>query len=436
MSCSNLPPPGTKSKVLQTTFILTKRASLLSGCLLACACNDSGGDSPGGDPLTSGTTPSSASSNTSVGDGTTTTSVTTSNAAVEPPPAGTAGPQTGGASGTNDVAGTGGNESAKGSSSGGGGMGGVGDFERDDAMDSAASRGGSGGVVEGAGGNDDGGMVGNGGNENTPLTEPSINDVVPSIGCGKPAFADEGRWEDQQALEIEGRQRNWAVRFPDGYDPARAYPVNFLFHGCGEKTNNVPMENVAGSDAIHVRGASVESCWNDLATGQVNDDTVSYDLPFVQAMIDRIKAEACVDEHRLFGVGYSSGAWLVTHLACKLPGPFRAFGSVAGEDWAYVRNLNTPECEEGNVAQMYIQDLGDPNNQWDDHKSAMQRLVATNGCTPDSAVSVDPSPCERFQGCDDYPVQYCLSMGQGHDRRDDFAPQAFWDFFSELAPRE
>ncbi len=309
----------------------------------------------------------------------------------------------------------------------------------------AGGVGGSGGTGGAAGFGGDAGAGGDGGTGGaesvagsgaTDEPEPSVNDVAPSVGCGQAAFAALGSWENQPALAIEGQQRNWAVRLPEGYDPDRAYPVNFLFHGCGGKTNNVPMENVAGADAIHVRGASVADCWNDLATGAVDNDTVSFDLPFVEAMIAQIKESACVDENRLFGVGYSSGAWLVTHIACKMPGPFRALGTVAGEDWAFVRRLDTPECAEGNVAQMYIQDQADPNNQWNDHKSAMDRLVAANGCTPDSAMPVEPSPCQRFEGCGDYPLQYCLSSGKGHDRRDDFAPRAFWDFFSEIAPRD
>jgi poly(3-hydroxybutyrate) depolymerase len=348
----------------------------------------------------------------------------------------------GGAGGSDGLDATGGTGNAGGAAGVGGAGGAVADM---------TGRGGA-GAVAGAGGADamggmggvgamagTGGAAGSGGmavTEPDVSIEPDVNGVLPSAGCGMPAFAGEGNWEDQPALDIDGRQRGWAVRFPPGYDPERAYPINLLFHGCGSKTNNVPMESVAGNDAIHVRGASVENCWNDLATGQVDNDTVSYDLPFIQAMIDQMKASACVDENRVWGVGYSSGAWLLTHVACKLPAAFRAVGTVAGEDWAFVRNLDTPECGEGNVAQMYIQDLGDPNNQWDDHKSAMARLVEANGCTPDSAMPAEPSPCERFQDCGDHPVQYCLSTGRGHDRRDDFAPQAFWDFFNELAPRE
>ena len=49
-------------------------------------------------------------------------------------------------------------------------------------------------------------------------------------------------------------------------------------------------------------------------------------------------------------------------------------------------------------------------------------------------MSVEPSPCERYQDCGDYPVQQCLTTGQNHGRQDGFAPEAFWGFFSEFFP--
>ena len=332
------------------------------------------------------------------------------------------GAASGGAATGGQLADTGGQSTSGGTTNSGGDLGSGGEMA-------------SGGVAATGGAASSGGADGTGGIDGTggALVE-EVDAVVPSAGCGMNALSAEGSWVDQPAMDIDGRQRSWAVRFPVGYDPNRAYPLTLLFHGCGSKTNNVPMENVAGSDTILVRGASVENCWNDLATGSVDNDTESYDLPFIEAMIDEMKASSCVDENHVFGVGYSSGAWLLTHVACKLPSAFRALGTVAGEDWVHVRNLDPPQCGEGNVAQMYIQDLGDPNNQWDDHKSAKDRLLAANGCSPNLAMSVEPSPCEFYQGCGDYPVQQCLSTGEGHGRRDGFAPAAFWGFFSEFLP--
>lgn len=287
----------------------------------------------------------------------------------------------------------------------------------------------SGGLASTGGSSETGGTPGVGGT----VDVVDIHAVAPSSGCGTEAFATEGSWVNQPDIDIDGQPRSWAVRFPDNYNPQRAYPIIFEFHGCGSKTNNVPMENVAGSDAIHVRGASIGSCWHDLATGEVNDDTESVDLPFFDAMLGAMKENACIDENRIFGVGYSSGAWLITIMACKRADTFRAVGTVAGADWVHMNGLGPPSCSEGNVAQMYISDTDDTgSNRWENHVSAQDRLVEANGCTPESETPIDPSPCVRFQDCGDFPVQRCRTSGSGHGRQDGYAPGAFWSFFSEF----
>jgi len=252
-----------------------------------------------------------------------------------------------------------------------------------------------------AGSEDPSGDGGDNGSE--MMKETSVKDVVPSSGCGMPAFANAGAWERQPDLKIDGRTRRWHVRLPNNYDPDRAYPLIFKFHGCGGKDNNTPIERVSGSDAIHVRGESVAKCWNDLATGTVTNNTESFD------------------------------GWIATILACKRANIFRGLGSIAGADWVHINKLDAPQCSEGNVARMFISDVDDRgSNRWDNHKSAQARLVERNSCTPNSEVAVAPSPCVRFQGCGDFPVQRCITKGNGHGRQDSYAPGAFWTFFSEL----
>ncbi|MDZ7923574.1 MAG: hypothetical protein U5M23_05850 [Marinagarivorans sp.] len=63
--------------------------------------------------------------------------------------------------------------------------------------------------------------------------------IVRSKGCGMPASSAKGQWVQQPTLKIGNRNRNWHVRLPDNYDPNRAYPLTFEFHGCGSKTNNI-----------------------------------------------------------------------------------------------------------------------------------------------------------------------------------------------------
>ena len=91
---------------------------------------------------------------------------------------------------------------------------------------------------------------------------------MPSAGCGKTTTQTLNQWV-AGTLTVSGSSRTTAVRLPTGYDPNRAYPVIVLLHGCGSGTNNVPMENATGSNAILVRGTGSASgtCWSTTASG-------------------------------------------------------------------------------------------------------------------------------------------------------------------------
>jgi poly(3-hydroxybutyrate) depolymerase len=213
--------------------------------------------------------------------------------------------------------------------------------------------------------------------------------------------------------------RPYSVRLPTAYDPMRAYPVLVLLHGCSSGTNNVPMERQTGTDAILIRGtgSAANTCWEASATGP--------DVAFVDAMVADVKERFCTDTGRFFVVGYSSGSWLANQLGCIRGDVFRAAGTVAGGNPG-VRNCTGP------FAHIFIHDQGDPDNAISGSESARDRLLTANGCET-TTVAEGPPPCVRYQGCDPgYPVVWCATTGQNHNRQDDLAAPAFWSFFREL----
>jgi poly(3-hydroxybutyrate) depolymerase len=208
-----------------------------------------------------------------------------------------------------------------------------------------------------------------------------------------------------------------SVRLPNGYDPSRAYPVIVLLHGCGSGTNNVPMENAIGTNAILVRGTGTASgtCWTTTANGA--------DVAFVDTMVADVKARFCADEGRFFLIGYSSGSWLINQLTCIRASVFRGAGSIAGGESAGA------SCG-GPVSRMFIHDMNDMDNVISGSERARDRQLTQNGCDRSmAAVPQDPSPCMRYPGCPaTHPVVWCPTSGQGHNRQDSWAPAAFWNF--------
>lgn len=276
----------------------------------------------------------------------------------------------------------------------------------------------TGGTTGGYGGGT-GGTVSTGG-ETDPGDGSGMDDETPanrSAGCGDPTQQTTGSWVSA-TVEVGVDKRPYETRLPAGYDPERAYPVILLLHGCGSGTNNLPMENHTGSDAILVRGtgSGADTCWND-----------NQDLPFVDAMIEAVQARFCTDTHRVFAVGYSSGSWLAGRLSCVRADVFRGIATVAGGEPAGLGQCGGP------VARMFVNDKDDASNRVAWAEPGRDRMIQQNQCDqPPQSDPVDPSPCVSYRACaEGYPVIWCETSGHGHSRRDDLAP-AFWNFFKGL----
>lgn len=220
-------------------------------------------------------------------------------------------------------------------------------------------------------------------------------------------------------MTIQGQQRSWWTWIPETYDPMRAYPVVVLLHGCTGDNNNVPVQNYSQEDAILVRGRGEGNnvCWD------VNAAAVE----FFDGMVDAMLANYCADESRVFAAGYSSGSWLISRLNCERADRLRAVGTVAGGN----QGGNDADRCNGGVAAIFVHDENDGENAQSGSISVRERLLQQNGCEM-TTVPEDPPPCVRYQGCPENPVKWCSTVGEGHSRQDQYAGEAFWNFFSEF----
>ena len=313
---------------------------------------------------------------------------------------------------------TGGTGASSGGSGGTGGTGATGGVASGGTPGVGGSNtGGTGGVGPGgaAGAPGDGGASGaSGGSAGTGGASTG------SEGCEQPTDLATASWVET-AVDVGGNMRPYSVWLPTGYDPARAYPVIFLLHGCGSGTNNPPLQDATGGDAILVRGTGSDgSCWNTDANGP--------DIPYIDAMVADVKARFCANTSAFFAVGYSSGSWLASQLGCMRSDVFRGLATIAGG------LPGVSNCKDTPIAHMFVHDLDDEDNIIEWNEPARDRLLSLNGCDmPPSSTPVDPAPCESYQGCDPgYPVIWCATSGQEHARQDSLVVPAFWNFFQSL----
>jgi polyhydroxybutyrate depolymerase len=241
-----------------------------------------------------------------------------------------------------------------------------------------------------------------------------------SMGCGMAVTQTARQWVEATPLDVGGAMRRWWTYLPNNYDPMRRYPVVYLFHGCGNETNNVAMQNVVGENAILVRSKAVTDCWD---TG-----TTSPDIAFFDALVVAVDARYCADTTRRFAVGYSSGSWLINTLECVRGGVLRAAASVAGG------TSHRGNCMGPTLARLFVHDTNDMDNAISGNVTERTRLLTANGCNATAApVPEDPAPCARYQGCmPGVPVIWCETMGQGHARQDTLASTAAWGLFTEF----
>lgn len=240
-----------------------------------------------------------------------------------------------------------------------------------------------------------------------------------SGGCGRMSSLIPGEWVEQ-TLDVDGVARVYVVRLPEGYNASRPYPVVYQFHGCSNslEADNPPLENEAGADAILVRARAVDICW------VLGGD--SPDVAFFDALVAAIEGSLCADEARRFVSGYSRGAYLSHTLACVRADRIRAVATIAGGSAG-------SGCG-GPVAALLVHDRDDGAVNISESEGVRDQLAERNHCALDQArQSIAPAPCEAYVGCDQgYPVVWCETSGQGHDRQDAFVVPAFWDFFTRF----
>lgn len=289
-----------------------------------------------------------------------------------------------------------------------------------------SAAGGQGGVAGSAGA---GGMSGGAGMASSAGSGggPDNSAATPSAGCGTLATDAPGTFVAHQVVAA-GYTREYFVRLPVAYDPARAYPTVILGAGCGGTGETViPVHTAAQADAIVVGlSPSFEVAGRDCF---MTESPTSPEIDFFDAVLAAMKQGYCVDESRVFMGGFSSGSWLTNLIGCARGDVVRAQGNAAGGP------PPLPECT-GPIAAIMVHDVGDEANSIDLGRQTRDRLRQLNGCTEATAPWDAQFPeCVAYQGCmAGYPLVWCETSGKGHSDNVPISTQGFWKFWSSLPP--
>jgi polyhydroxybutyrate depolymerase len=228
-------------------------------------------------------------------------------------------------------------------------------------------------------------------------------------------------------LKVGSAMRTFVVRLPKGESRTPA-PVVFLFHPFGMNTQymqgRVPIPRV-WPEAIAVYGqglprtggaaGGLQPAWQT-RPGEMDDR----DLEYFDAMLDWLKKNHCIDERRIFVMGYSNGANFTGVLACERANVIAGAAIQSGS-----LSCNLP------AAKPVILDhgLSDSTIPYDRAVEASRAWATRNGCSTPPRTGAPG--CYKAEGCSMAPVTLCSYDG-GHEYYDPFT-KVFADFFKAVA---
>jgi poly(3-hydroxybutyrate) depolymerase len=260
-----------------------------------------------------------------------------------------------------------------------------------------------------------------------------------SPGCGKDPIESGIR-----SVNVNGVNREYTIRVPEGYDSSNPYKLIFGFHWVGGTQGDVSgggtdgalwayygMQRVAGETAILVAPQGLNNGWAN-SGGE--------DIAFVDAMVSDIENALCVEQSQRFSIGFSYGASMSYSIACSRAGDFRGVAVISGGQLS--------GCDGGTdpIAYLGIHGVSDGTLGIEGGRGLRDKFVQNNGC--DSLSPEEPAPgsgghvTTEYTGCTEgYPVTWLAFDGghypapvdgEGESGAKSYVPDVIFDFFSAL----
>jgi len=194
-------------------------------------------------------------------------------------------------------------------------------------------------LTAGCGGDASGGSAEGTSGGVTASTAPSEVAAAPSAGCGTSSTGPttEERREVAVTDPGTGDARWYLVTTPPTHDGTTPLPVVLDFHGFTEgavvhaaHSALSPFAVEQGFVAVFPQGTGDPVRWNALPTADAADFGGADDLTYVDAVLDALEADLCIDTARVYATGLSNGAGMASLLGCERAGRFAAVAPVAG----------------------------------------------------------------------------------------------------------
>lgn len=194
-----------------------------------------------------------------------------------------------------------------------------------------------------------------------------------------------------------------------------------VFHGAGGNHQSMMAYNIQDGEVIGIfpdglsRGSN-GSGWDTSANG--------VDVAMFDAIMASVEQNYCVDQSRLYALGFSFGASMANSLGCFRGNVLRAFASVEG---GILFGNGSSDCK-GPIPGWINEYQMDPTVSFATGQKAEQFFVTLDSDSNPTAYDA-PNPCVIYTGND--PLVWCTPAGQLHTWPD-YATAAIKRFFGTL----
>jgi len=229
-----------------------------------------------------------------------------------------------------------------------------------------------------------------------------------------------------ETVDVGGASRAYVLSVPKTYDKGRAYPLIIALHGDGQDAKSFvafsKLEAQTGDEAIVVYPDQVV----DLLTPYDQNP----DQQLVERVIEAVKAKYSIDADKVWGFGYSKGAYELNEIACQKPGLIKAMAVHAGGA-PQARDANdNVDCPNAIGLPAFITHGANDDPGGGEYEAAYWASRA--GCQ-DTRSPTTPAICEAYDGCEpDKPVVFCLVPNQPHYPMYADAAEHSWAWFKSL----
>ena len=199
---------------------------------------------------------------------------------------------------------------------------------------------------------------------------------VPLSGCnGSSTPTDETSFQGELLIEIENpclnstqsitqsitsilvneEERIFRLSVPNS-EAGTKLPIVIAFHGGGGSEEDFQQQNEfdqVGEEEKFIMAYAIAESDRTASEGEWYLNTAATskdDNHFSEAIVDELSNSYCIDEERLYAIGYSLGSMFTYEIACQLNHRFAAVASFAG-----TMPVNPETCDlTGSIAVMHI----------------------------------------------------------------------------------